>query len=74
VEALRKKERGVQNRMKLSLPPKKWCLIRPLLIANCTFFAHSLKISPSFGPNFRVLVLCFPDFTKKIKIKIKIKI
>jgi len=40
VEALKKRERGGQNRMKLSLPPKKWCIseFHPLLKANVLLF------------------------------------
>jgi hypothetical protein len=26
VEALKKKERGAQNKMKMSLAPKQWCI------------------------------------------------
>jgi len=65
-EALReKKERGVQNRMKLSLPKKIiWCIsvFHPRLNANvfiCRFFFLNLT---QFWTKLRVLVLCFPYF------------
>jgi len=37
LEALRKKKRGGQNRMKLCLPQKKWCISNLLMLMH--FFA-----------------------------------
>jgi hypothetical protein len=45
VEALRKRGRGGQNRMKLSLLSKKWCIseFHPLLKANVLLFQVKIK-------------------------------
>jgi hypothetical protein len=57
-----KKKKGGQNRMKLSLPPKKWCpffrlmyFFLQVLFWNLTRFLDQTQGSP---------VLCFPDFTE----------
>ncbi len=49
--------------MKLSLPPKKWCIseFHPLLKANVLLF-QVLKNLTRIWTKLRVLVLCFPDF------------
>jgi hypothetical protein len=59
VEALRKKERGVQNRMKLSLPPQKnGARFAPLLnaiVLFCTFLKSLTQIldqTSGFGAFF----------------------
>jgi hypothetical protein len=54
VEVLKKKEKGGQNRMKLSLAQKKWCILKfqPHWKLMC-FFVGFFLISPSFGPNSR---------------------
>jgi hypothetical protein len=57
VEALRKKERGGQNRMKLSFYHKK--------IGAFLSFTPPLKANILFaGTKLRVLVLCFLNFTE----------
>ncbi len=69
VEALRKKERGDQNRMKLSLPQQMvlfWVSPSPPSPTSSMlmyFFAGLKKNLTQFWTKLRVLVLCFPDFT-----------
>jgi hypothetical protein len=71
VEALRKKERGGQNTMKLSLTQKKMGGIPrftlaspppPTLNANVLFDRFVFNLT-RFWTKLKVLVLCFPDFT-----------
>jgi len=67
VEALTKKERGDQNRMKLSFAPKKngaFPSFTPPLQAKVPFLQGFLKISPGFGPNSGFWCRVFPNFTK----------
>jgi hypothetical protein len=54
VEALRKKERGDQNWMKLSFA----------FLSFTPFFAGFFLNLTRFWTKLRVLVLCFPDFTE----------
>jgi hypothetical protein len=63
---LRKKDRGVNTGWKFGSPPKKkWCFsgfTYPWMLMY--FFASFFfLISPRFGPNLGVLVLCFLNFT-----------
>ncbi len=64
VEALRKKERGGQNRMKLNLP-QEWFIseLRDPTKAN-VHFCRFLKNLTRYQTKLRVLVLCFPGFTQ----------
>ncbi len=62
VEALRKKERGGQNRMKLNLP-QEWFISEfwhppKANVHFCRFFKNLTR----FWTKLRVLVLCFPGF------------
>jgi hypothetical protein len=63
VEAVGKKERGGQNRMKLGLPQKTGAFLSftPLLNANVFYFASFFLNLTRFWTKLRVLVLCFPD-------------
>ncbi len=60
----REREREGHNRIKLSLPQKKWCsalsFTPPLMIMY--FFAGFFWISPGFGQKSGFW--CFPDFTE----------
>jgi hypothetical protein len=71
-EALRSKERGGQNRMKLTSPPPKtkkngaFLSFTPIEGYYCTFLQvfSFWNLTQEVWTKLRVLVLCFPDFTE----------
>jgi hypothetical protein len=65
-EGAQEKEREGQNRMKLSLPQKKWYIFgfHPPFEGSCTFLQVFFSNLTLFWTKLRVMIMCFLDFTE----------